>query len=78
MRRNFVCAMSISLFSAVLLGSLTVQAEELTGADIVQRCDKEANAGADQRNLLTVILRDASGNEKKNVYQYRTKNYYST
>lgn len=76
MRRNFICAVSLfSLSIAVLMGPVTVQAEELTGADIVQRCDKEANAGKDQRNLLTVILRDASGNEKKNIYQRYWKDY---
>ena len=52
-----------------------VQAEELTGADIVQRCDKEANAGHDQRTILTVILRDSAGNEKKNVYRRYWKDY---
>jgi len=53
--------------SAVLAGPVTAWA--IDGAEIVQHCDVEANAGADQRSVLTVILRDAAGNEKKNVYR---------
>jgi len=53
--------------SAVLAGPATAWA--IDGAEIVQHCDVEANAGSDQRSVLTVILRDAAGNEKKNVYR---------
>jgi len=76
MQRHFVNALSLfGLLAGLLLVGTAVQAEELTGADIVQRCDKEMNAGKDQRNLLTVILKDSSGNEKKNVYRRYWKDY---
>ncbi|MBI5450495.1 MAG: outer membrane lipoprotein-sorting protein [Gammaproteobacteria bacterium] len=52
-----------------VLASMTLAAEELTGADLVQRCDLDTFAGHDNRSVLTVLLRDASGNEKKNVYK---------
>ena len=50
-------------------------AAEPSGAEIVRHCDLETYAGEDQRTRLTVILRDASGNEKKNVYRRYWKNY---
>ena len=65
------------LFTAVscLLAIHTAFAAELTGSEIVEHCDHETYAGEDQRNILTVILRDVSGNEKKNVYRRYWKLY---
>jgi len=74
--------MAISIQRALLLSAAMVVmpiygagAEELTGADIVQRCDLDKNPGKDQRTRLTVVLRDASGNEKKNVYRRYWKDF---
>ena len=76
MLRLFVLPARLYVFAALtLIMSPVSQAEELTGAEIVQRCDKEANAGHDQRTILTVILRDSAGNEKKNVYRRYWKDY---
>jgi len=47
-----------------------------SGEEIVQRCDLDTNAGKDQRSQMTVLLRDAAGNEKKNIYRRYWKNYY--
>ena len=46
-----------------------------SGEEIVQRCDLDTNAGKDQRSQMTVLLRDAAGNEKKNIYRRYWKNY---
>lgn len=40
-----------------------------TGAEIIQHCDLDTNPGKDQRSILTVIIRDAAGNEQRNVYR---------
>jgi len=66
----------LMIVSLVLLPVFAAGAEELTGADIVQRCDKETYPGEDQRNQLMVLLRDASGNEKKNVYRRYWKDFH--
>lgn len=58
-----------------LLATQAVPAAELTGSEIVQHCDHETNGGKDQQNILTVILRDVSGSEKKNVYRRYWKYY---
>lgn len=49
--------------------AVPVTAWAIDGAEIVQHCDMEANGGSDQRTVLTVILKDSAGNEKKNVYR---------
>ena len=64
------------LFMSLAAGlPAVVLAAQVTGAEIVQRCDLDTYAGEDQRTRLTVILRDAEGNEKKNVYRRYWKNY---
>jgi len=68
----------ISALAAVLIlpvMAISAAAAQPSGAEIVQRCDLDMNAGQDQRSRLTVILRDAAGNEKKNVYRRYWKNY---
>ncbi len=39
------------------------------GAEIIQRCDLETHPGKDQRSTLTVTIRDAAGNERRDVYK---------
>jgi len=51
------------------------QGETVTAQTVVQRCDLDTYAGDDNRSRLTVMLRDAGGNEKKNVYRRYWKNY---
>lgn len=64
------------IHAAVLLAlSVPLSAAELTGADIVQRCDKETNNGRDQQTTLTVIIKDAAGNERKSVYRRYWKDF---
>jgi len=65
LKRILTCLLLIT----ALMFTVIVQAVEYTGADIVQRCDHDAYAGADQRTILSIILRDASGNERKNIYR---------
>ncbi len=64
--------LAVALIPGVPVASLAAQ---VTGAEIVQHCDLDAYAGEDQRTRLTVILRDAAGNEKKNVYRRYWKYY---
>jgi len=40
-----------------------------SAGEIIQRCDIETPLGKDQRSRMTVILRDAEGNEKRRVYR---------
>jgi hypothetical protein len=72
-RRRII--LSVSILAATLLLPFGLSAAELTGADIVQRCDMDKNPGKDQRTLLTVILQDAAGSEKKNVYRRYWKDF---
>jgi hypothetical protein len=67
--------LSAGILAASLLLPFGLSAAELTGADIVQRCDLDKNPGKDQRTELTVILRDAAGSEKKNVYRRYWKDF---
>lgn len=61
---------------AVLIAWMGVaHGETVTAEMVVQRCDLETYAGDDNRSKLTVVLRDAAGNEKKNVYRRYWKNY---
>lgn len=48
--------------------------EQLTGHDVVERCDFKY-PGDDQRTRLTIVLRDKDGNEKRNVYGRFWKDY---
>jgi len=64
-----------SVLGMALLLPFELSAAELTGAEVVQRCDMEKNPGKDQRTLLTVILRDAAGSEKKNIYRRYWKDF---
>ena len=66
---------SMVLSAIVVLLPFQLSANELTGADVVQRCDMDKNPGKDQRTILTVILRDAAGSEKKNVYRRYWKDF---
>ncbi len=61
----------------LVLGAAAAQAEAVTAEMVVQRCDLDTYAGDDNRSRLTVILRDAAGNEKKNVYRRYWKSYAS-
>ncbi len=65
---------SISILSAAaiaaLMTSLPLAAVAApSGAEIIQHCDLDTNPGKDQRSTLTVIIRDAAGNERKDVYK---------
>ena len=66
-----------SLIAVVMLAGWVsfAHGEAITAETIVQRCDLDTYAGEDNRSKLTVILRDATGNEKKNVYRRYWKNY---
>lgn len=75
MATRFLVGVGLLVVLAVSLLSLTVSAEELTGSDIVQRCDKETNNGRDQQTTLTVIIKDAAGNERKSVYRRYWKDF---
>lgn len=57
-----------SVAALVLAFSPFASAQDLTGADIIQHCDLGTNPGDDQRSKLTVTVRDASGNERRDVY----------
>jgi len=63
------CTSTLLVISVLTLFSVVAESIELTGADIVQRCDHDAYAGEDQRTILEIVLRDTSGNERKNVYR---------
>lgn len=39
------------------------------GAEIIQHCSLDTNPGKDQRSTLSVTIRDAVGNERKDVYK---------
>lgn len=62
-----VVAACVTMAATVATEHVAIAA--IDGADIVRQCDTEANAGEDNRSVLTVILKDAAGNEKKNVYR---------
>lgn len=47
---------------------------EIDGREIVKQCNYK-NPGKDQRNKLTIILRDRAGNERKSIYQRLWKDY---
>lgn len=57
---------AVGLALALMLSPAVAQPD---GAEVIQRCDLETYPGKDQRSTLTVILRDAAGNEQKNVYK---------
>jgi len=59
---------AVCLSAGILLGGLTY-AQELSGSDVVQRCDLDTDPGRDQHTTLTVVLSDAAGNVRKNIYQ---------
>ena len=63
--------------------ALPVQAEDVapksapaavTGEEVVRHCEYK-NAGEDQRSRLTIILKDSTGSERKNVYLRLWKDY---
>jgi hypothetical protein len=57
---------------AVSLSSVQAQTADQakpTGDEIVQQCDLNTHIGKDSRSTLTMILKDAAGNEQKNVYK---------
>lgn len=58
----------LGLLGLSLAGFDVMATEDITGADIVQRCDMDKNPGQDQKTVLTVTLKDIEGNERKNVY----------
>lgn len=64
--RVFVASGALLLAAALIPVQAVAQP---SGAELVKQCDIETNPGEDQRSTLTVILRDAAGNEKKNVYK---------
>lgn len=53
----------------VLALTLSPAFAQPTGDEIVQQCDLNTNIGKDSRSTLSVILKDAGGNEKKFVYK---------
>ena len=53
---------------------LVQAAEEVDGREIVAQCNYK-NPGKDQRNKLTIILKDRAGNERKSIYQRLWKDY---
>ncbi len=46
----------------------------VTGEEVAKHCDYK-NAGDDQRSRLTIILKDSTGSERKNVYLRLWKDY---
>lgn len=46
----------------------------VTGEEVVKNCDFK-NPGDDQRSRLTIVLKDSSGSERKNVYLRLWKDY---
>lgn len=57
---------AVGIALAAWLGAVQAQP---SAEEIVQQCDLNTNPGPDQRSLLTVVLKDAAGNEQKNVYR---------
>lgn len=49
-------------------------AAAVTGEEVAKHCDYK-NAGEDQRSRLTIILKDSTGSERKNVYLRLWKDY---
>ena len=47
---------------------------DVDGREVVKQCNYK-NPGEDQRNKLTIILRDRAGSERKSVYQRLWKDY---
>lgn len=74
LRRAAACAAA----GAVLLWAAesALAAEEVTGAEVVQRCELDKDPGEDQKSTLTVILRDAQGNERRSIYRRYWKAYH--
>lgn len=59
---------------AVVLPVNADEAQQPSVRDIVNYCNYK-NPGNDQKSRLSITLRDADGNEKKNVYKRLWKNY---
>jgi hypothetical protein len=57
---------ALGLSLAFVLGVAQAQP---SGEEIVQHCDLDTNIGQDSRSTLTMVLKDAAGNEQKNVYK---------
>lgn len=73
------CLRALSLLmSGVIVAPLVHAAQDgpggVTGEDVVKNCDFK-NPGNDQRSKLTIILKDSSGSERKNVYLRLWKDY---
>lgn len=70
----------LTIFLPRLLGvffcivPLSLQAQEITGEEIVKKCEYKY-PGEDQRSKLTIILKDKDGTERKNVYLRLWKDY---
>lgn len=56
------------------IAPLALQAQEITGEEIVKKCEYKY-PGEDQRSKLTIILKDKDGTERKNVYLRLWKDY---
>ncbi len=55
---------------AALIAVLPLAANaQPSGAEIIQHCSLETYPGKDQRSTLTVTIRDAVGNERRDVYK---------
>jgi hypothetical protein len=65
---------STSVLSAAALAVLMIALPPAvtaapSGEEIILHCDLETYPGQDQRSTLTVIVRDAAGNERRDVYK---------
>lgn len=56
----------------VFCGALAAQEPDVN--DVIRHCEFK-NPGADQQSILTIVLIDKDGNERKNVYKRLWKNY---
>lgn len=70
---------TVTLFFTLITASAAVFAQDagedaLSANEIIEQCYYK-NAGEDQLAQLTIILRDRSGSEKKNVYTRYWKDY---
>ncbi len=60
---------SAVVFATLLAVAPIAAAQAPSGADIIRHCDLETYPGQDQRSTLAVTIRDAAGNERRDVYK---------
>ena len=71
MRNAFFCMIVLVVFGFVQ----QVVAQDVDGREVVAQCNYK-NPGGDQRNKLSITLRDRAGNERKSVYQRLWKDFH--